>query len=289
MNVIEPSVDYLVENEDYREHVAKCASICYDSRNYNAEAMCNRLLKDGHNSMFRHASVYFKIPYHNPNVNVLLDYYVYYDIFGENPFVNIHKENGVVYMSMNYQYYIEHPRFKKMFGDCIISNTEFFKVCPNPDLFRFTFICVTSVKVSRELNRVSPNNIAEASTRYINLLSKQGGASACASHEPDYLTVADKSIIRDSIAKSCETYDNLIKSGIRPEDARRVLPFDTATKAAYTYTLREWKHILDLRYYEKTGKAAPDAKIIAGLILSKFVELGYIKEDEIIIPQLDNI
>ena len=43
----------------------------------------------------------------------------------------------------------------------------------------------------------------------------------------------------------------------------------------YTYSIKEWKHIIDLRYYGKTGKPHPNAKIIAGMIKKQLNELGY--------------
>ena len=54
-----------------------------------------------------------------------------------------------------------------------------------------------------------------------------------------------------------------LKLGFLPQDARGVLPLDAATKVVYTYSAYEWKHILDLRYFETTGKAHPNAKLIA--------------------------
>ena len=41
---------------------------------------------------------------------------------------------------------------------------------------------------------------------------------------------------------------------------------DTQSKVAYTYTIREWEHIINLRVYEITGKAHPDAKIVCSQI-----------------------
>ena len=55
-------------------------------------------------------------------------------------------------------------------------------------------------------------------------------------------------------------YRRLLKSGMKPQDARGILPLDTYTVVAYTYNLSEWKHILDLRFRETTGKAHPNAK-----------------------------
>ena len=61
-------------------------------------------------------------------------------------------------------------------------------------------------------------------------------------------------------------YKYLLGAGMKPEDARGILPLDTATKVIYTYSIREWQHILDLRYYGTTGKPHPNAKLIAGKI-----------------------
>lgn len=59
------------------------------------------------------------------------------------------------------------------------------------------------------------------------------------------------------------------------QDARGVLPLDTSTRCIYTYSVREWRHIIDLRYYGTTGKPHPNAKIIADMIRNNLMELGY--------------
>ena len=49
---------------------------------------------------------------------------------------------------------------------------------------------------------------------------------------------------------------------MKPEDARGLLPLDTATKVVYTYSVKEWEDILALRLYDKTGKAHPNCKAV---------------------------
>ena len=63
--------------------------------------------------------------------------------------------------------------------------------------------------------------------------------------------------------------------GMQRQDARGVLPLDTATKCVYTYSIDEWRNIIDLRYYGTTGAPHPNAKIIAGMIREQLIELGY--------------
>ena len=79
----------------------------------------------------------------------------------------------------------------------------------------------------------------------------------------------------DSCSDSFKRYKFLIESGMNRQDARGVLPLDTATKCVYTYSIDEWRKIIDLRYYGTTGKPHPNAKIAAGMIREQLIELGY--------------
>lgn len=179
---------------------------------------------------------------------------------------------------------------------------------------RYTFNVITQVSTSRELNRVSPNNIAEQSTRYCNYSRGrfEGECAICQPHWFDfmqeevayykfkdgkchYIKVDDSEWhLYDNTAvvlrkykqpmlqrylldndSSCRAYLAQIADGMEPQDARGELPFDLATEVVYTYSVNEWRHILDLRYYGKTGKPHPNAKIIAGMIKDELDELGY--------------
>ena len=65
-----------------------------------------------------------------------------------------------------------------------------------------------------------------------------------------------------------DKYFTSIRYGMKPEDARGLLPLDVATKCIYTYRLEEWNHFLDLRLFGRTGKPHPNAKIIANMIFN---------------------
>jgi thymidylate synthase (FAD) len=164
------------------------------------------------------------------------------------------------------------------------------------NLMRFTFKVVTQVSTSRELNRVSPNNIAEQSTRYVNFVKKELFGAICTPHwmiplmgiYPEY-DIKNKDDIKlfsegdrgtEVYLKACqnnfEAYNELItECDAIPQDARGVLPLDTLTVCAYTYSISEWRAIIDLRYYGTTGKPHPNAKLIAGMIRDKLIDYGY--------------
>lgn len=42
-----------------------------------------------------------------------------------------------------------------------------------------------------------------------------------------------------------------------------------------TYSVSQWRDIIDLRYHGKTGAPHPNAKIIAGMIREELIKFGY--------------
>ena len=152
----------------------------------------------------------------------------------------------------------------------VIDNKQFLEDCAKHprlfELYRLTFCITTQISTSRELNRVSPNAIAERSTRYC---SANGGLTIC---RPWWIKSPVDDIAVNALSYynlACEaekTYMTLLLKGMKPEDARGVLPLDTATKVIYTYSVQEWKHILDLRYYGTTGKPHPNCHVVMQMV-----------------------
>lgn len=278
MEIIKPQVELWVQGDPIA-HVARCARICYASdKTTGNEAMYQRLIDSNHKSMLRHESVYIIAPGRS-------DRYELIDSFEFCPFVDyrIDYDNNEIYISTNRQFFIENEAIQ-YFGEWIVGIDEFKSTLLGKEIMRYTFKVVTQISISRELNRVSPNNISEQSTRYVNL-SRKGGA-ICQPHwmtdedvekwEDDDLDFDSKvSVYLNSCKRDFEDYNFLLELGMLPEDARGVLPIDTATVCAYTYTISEWRHIIDLRYYGTTGAAHPNAVIIAGMIRDKLIEIGY--------------
>lgn len=284
MEIVKPQVELLVQ-DDPIAHVARCARVCYASdKTTGNEAMYQRLIDANHKSMLRHESVYMIAP-GRPDRHEILD------AFEFCPYVDFRTDydNNEIYISTNRQFYMENECIQ-YFGEWIVTPEEFAASKLGKEIMRYTFKVVTQISTSRELNRVSPNNIAEQSTRYVNL-SKKGGAIC----QPHWMTDETVEVFNTSTvlpdgfyAKNVEavnycwgcdhafqTYDALIKKGMKPQDARGVLPLDTATVCIYTYTIAEWRHIIDLRYYGTTGAAHPNAVIIAGMIREKLIDAGY--------------
>ena len=276
MEIIKPSCELWIQ-ENPIDHVARCARVCYASdKTTGNEAMYNRLKDSNHLSMFRHESIYIIAPGRS-------DRYELIDGFEFCPFVDyrIDYDNDEIYISTNRQFYMENEAIR-YFGEWIVEPAEFANTMLGKEIMRYTFKVVTQISTSRELNRVSPNNIAEQSTRYVNL-SKKGGA-ICQPHWVEEKDIEDWINGNDNATSiyyqnqcqlAFDCYNELISLGMKPQDARGVLPLDTATVCIYTYTIAEWRNIIDLRYYGTTGAAHPNAVIIAGMIRDELIKLGY--------------
>lgn len=274
MEIIKPQVELWIQ-DDPIAHVTRCARVCYASdKTTGNEAMYKRLIDSKHLSMLRHQSVYIIAPYKDYRAEKI-------EKFKDCPYVQYVISTGAIYIATNAQFIMENEDIK-YFVEWEVDPIEFENTPVGFTLMRYTFKVVTQISTSRELNRVSPNNIAEQSTRYVNL-SKKGGAIC----QPHWLEQAD---IEDWIngnnnataiyyLNQCQLgfdcYNELIDLGIKPQDARGVLPLDTATVCIYTYSIAEWRHIIDLRYYSTTGAAHPNAIIIAGMIREKLIDAGY--------------
>ncbi len=112
----------------------------------------------------------------------------------------------------------------------------------------------TDRAIANELVRHRLCSFAQESTRYCNYSKdKFGGELTFIRPEwlHDYYTY-EASLWADVCYVTERNYLSLLKNGLKPEDARCVLPLSLATKLVMTTNYAEWRHILKLR----TAKAA---------------------------------
>lgn len=268
MKIVEPSVK-LINFSDRIQQIGYAASICYASNKQGSIEWLENLWKSGHKSVFRHGTRYYVIPSYYYNQSII-------DSWRFNPYCGFYydQETKLVFLSINEQYYIEHP-YMKDFCSCETNDLNFavkaLEIGASEEvrnILRLTFEVVTQISTSRELNRVSPNNICEQSTRYCNFSKDKFGneVSICKPWWFKDEENAVQNLYISSLEESTNNYLKLLDAGVKPEDARGTLPLDTATKCVYTYRIEEWEHFLDLRFRGLTGKPHNNAKIIASKI-----------------------
>lgn len=264
MQIVEPKVEYWLQ-ENPVDHVARCARVCYASdKTTNNKEMCGALWKNKHRSMFRHAGVYYIIP---EKLQISEKAYV--------GAVVCHLYSNY-YVSTNEQCAREYwdERYKKY----RISKFEAFNhhVFLAKKMLRVTMCVETGIDITREYNRKSPNNIAEQSTRYVDF-NKKVGIRFKKCHWMNGLNLYKKYLTR-FMCKTAEWFYKISRSkyglNLPPQDARWILPLDIMSKVVYTYTIKEWEEILNMREFDYTGKAHPDAKDVACKIHERISKLG---------------
>lgn len=277
MKIIEPKVELWQQGNNAKNHVARCARVCYGRETGNDEATIKRLINDEHWSMFRHGTYYMIANDSDKTLETIIINYA--NTIG---FSYDYKKH-VYYITVNGNWVLDHKAQFGYLSKYIVPIEDFCNTEIGFHIMRYTFCVDTQISTSRELNRVSPNNIAEISTRYV---YKDG--SICRPHwiskKEAELFNNDNNVDLDEAMnvylngckRDFEEYKILVdKYKIHRQDARGKLPLDTATRCIYTYSAKEWFDIIKKRVYHTTGKAHPNATIICKLIEQELNELGY--------------
>lgn len=279
MQIVSPKAELWFARDYMKKHIVKCAKVCYKS---DIEVDVNKFIeariRAGHNSILRHGTLYYKIP--APPINYPSDHITF--VVAHSKISNlkhsyITNDNENLYVAINMQTYYEN---KELFDELEKYKIDESEAYDNKTIreyiFRYTFYLQTQISTSRELNRVSPNNILEESTRHVDqgILCRPWWCD-------DYWIDNDIKLIkiRDAYFKSCECafddYQDLIKRGLNKEDARGVLPLDTCTHVVYTYTIQEWREIINKRYFGTTGKPHGNAQEVIGMVKLALEIEGY--------------
>lgn len=77
-------------------------------------------------------------------------------------------------------------------------------------------------------------------------------------------------------------YNTMRQAGLRPEQARGVLPNDLKTEIVMTCNLREWRHFFKLR---TSNAAHPDMRSLARPLLEEFKKLIPVIFDDILVDK----
>ena len=278
MKFTEPQVEWW-QQTSLAQHIARVGRICYKAKGKQPgkgmtddeakafiqkrdEERCKGFWESGHRSMYRHGTIYFFMPHEKGLPNYIWAY------LNASPYIDYATKNHKVWISTNMQFLFEHKNLMDALSSYNVSEDEFIDKAMKYEceeafyIIRMTLVVTTQRIQGESYNRKSPNCIAEQSTRYVNL-SRKGGVQICRPHWEEQAKWYQLWASHFGYLVAEKVYKFLIFTGLKPEDARGNLTFNTYTICGYTYTLSEWKHILDMRFRNKTGIAHPDASIVA--------------------------
>lgn len=114
-----------------------------------------------------------------------------------------------------------------------------------------TFELVTSRAIANQIVRHRMAAYCQESMRYVRLNRKDGGVHVIKPYGFDEWDESAQYLWGEAITVAEDNYDSLLDMGIKAEDARGVLPLDTATVLVATWNLRELFHIL---YHPVSGR-----------------------------------
>ena len=259
----------------------------------SSKGFVDRMIKSKHGAALEHGAVYLHLQITPLNCTESFDYpsakftatYNWSDVVGHirakyssNPyskviFKSVGTKNAPVYdyyITSNYRVIIENSWQDDLQFLC--SPTEYHEK-------RYTMRFTCSRAIAQELTRHRVFSFLMSSQRYINY-SKEKHEEELSFIKPSWLQL-DEEITMDnelcllsgqydrnntvhrflaSLIESKYAYLTSIKNGLQPQQARDVLPNATKTELIMTGFSSDWRFLMDLRLFEKTGKVAPDMK-----------------------------
>lgn len=308
MKLIESSVQIIEEKDPYKM-IELAGRTCYKSEDKitedSAKEFVDRMIKLGHGAILEHGTIYLTLDGEDPNLSKIQNNpytkvnLVPYEILTEGNYIISYK----AYITTNLRVLIEN-NLKELL--CYqVEPTEH-----HEKRITAKFICDRGV--SHEFVRHRVFSFAQESQRYCNY-SKDKFNNECTFIIPSWLNDFPECIIRDSIGgcmylsdyyrenldgsfrgnvifmthtkylidslfRAEKSYNNLINSGWKPQEARAILPNATKTELVMTGFESDWEHFFELRC---SGAAHPDARKLADELKSlmnvKNIELNSVK------------
>ena len=270
MRLIESKAEYIPQKEGL-EGIYKAIELAgrtaYHSQDKitpdSAKDFVDRMIKSHHGAALEHGTVYLNMPY-DP-------------IYMEDPYSKALYDGHDMFVTTNYRVLQENEW---------LDDLKY--ICEPTDQHekRYTIRFTCSRAIANELVRHRVFSFLQESTRYINYSKERHGGEITyiipswfeqravflkeslpndvvlgAKVSSKINSYNDKEMVAlKALALSERNYMYLLNSGMTPQQARDVLPNATKTELIMTGFSSDWRHVLDLRLFEKTGKVAPDMK-----------------------------
>ena len=283
MKLIESKAEYIPQEEGLEgiyKMIELAGRTAYHSQDKitpdSAKNFVDRMIKSKHGACLEHGAVYLAIPY--ADEETLSHYRGVAGKYNEIEFTKYSKVTMMRgthnYVTSNYRILIENNWLDDLQYLC--SPTEFHEK-------RYTMRFTCSRAIAQELTRHRTYSFLMESQRYINY-SKERHGGELSVIIPSWCTRLIENNSYDlTIAKMCgesedippleqrfimsmcfaeEIYMEYLEDGIQPQQARDVLPNATKTELIMTGFSSDWRFLMDLRLFEKTGRVHPDMLLI---------------------------
>lgn len=282
MKIIKPSVEFFgTVPTDYNsaiKFIEMAGRTCCKSEDKitetSAEGFVRKLINAGHLAMVEHSNFVAKL-----NIAEIPEELLDTTDKMIGKYLNYVIVDSTIYIGGNLTAWVQRIKllgyrtffvpFAKQWGklfdipcDAYSGNWE---VCPHneipKELHRYSAKFICDRGVSHELIRHRPCSFAQESTRYVNY-----GGKDVEFIEPAGFMDWPQDVrmdMEDSFRQAERDYKLLISKGLKPQQARAVLPNALKTEIVVTADAAEWRHIRSLR----TSKAAqPDTQRVMAMM-----------------------
>lgn len=295
MKLIKPSFEIWEQPsglEGVYKQIERVGRVCYKSEDKitedSAKPFVDRMIKSGHGAMLEHGTVYLKV----------------FNVIENSELIDKYKSNKYSVVKEETEVYNCHGDI--LYGSCKCITTNYRVLVENGWLDDLKYICkptefhekritvhfVCDRGVSHEFVRHRVMSFAQESTRYCNYSKDKFGNELTFIipcwikdlEEKSYLAHAEYHHTKEDASKqwydvcmnSEFVYEDLIRLGWKPQEARAVLPNSLKTELVVTGFVSDWNHFFDLRARGTTGAPHPQAKELAEPLMKEFIARKYI-------------
>lgn len=295
MKLIKPSFEIREQPsglEGVYKQIEGVGRVCYKSEDKitedSAKGFVDRMVKSGHGAMLEHGTVYLKV----------------FNVIENSELIDKYKSNKYSVVKEGTEVYNCHGDI--LYGSCKCITTNYRVLVENGWLDDLKYICkptefhekritvhfVCDRGVSHEFVRHRVMSFAQESTRYCNYSKDKFGNELTFIipcwikdlEEKSYLAHAEYHHTKEDASKqwydvcmnSEFVYEDLIRLGWKPQEARAVLPNSLKTELVVTGFTSDWNHFFDLRARGTTGAPHPQAKELAEPLMKEFIARKYI-------------
>lgn len=295
MKLIKPSFEIWNQPaglEGVYKQIERVGRVCYKSEDKitedSAKPFVDRMIKSGHGAMLEHGTVYLKV----------------FNVIENSELIDKYKSNKYSVVKEGTEVYNCHGDI--LYGSCKCITTNYRVLVENGWLDDLKYICkptefhekritvhfVCDRGVSHEFVRHRVMSFAQESTRYCNYSKDKFGNELTFIipcwikdlEEKSYLAHAEYHHTKEDASKqwydvcmnSEFVYEDLIRLGWKPQEARAVLPNSLKTELVVTGFTSDWNHFFDLRARGTTGAPHPQAKELAEPLMKEFIARKYI-------------
>lgn len=230
----------------------------------SAKEFVDRIINWGHNSCLEFGTVYLTIPWNTVDNNLWCEQYAQnsYSRVIDNPTLKCS------HITTNYRVILENKWEHSLQWLCDPTENHIKRYC-----VKF----VLPIGISREFVRHRAFSFMELSTRYVNMSGNKVGNEITfisPNFKSDFIGSPQYLEWIKALENSEKSYNNLIKLGYKPQEARGVLPLDTKTELYMCGFSSDWEDFCRLR--DDKQHAHPQAYELAHPLHEEFINRGYI-------------